>query len=82
METFKGLPLAIAAGKTGGSMPTAFNAANERAVAKFLRKEIAFLDIYEIIEEAMREHKVIEAPTVEQILETEAETYERIEGRW
>ena len=82
METFKGLPLAIAAGKTGGSMPTAFNAANERAVAKFLRKEIAFLDIYEIIEEAMREHKVIEDPTVEQILETEAETYERIEGRW
>ena len=63
-------------------MPTAFNAANERAVAKFLRKEIAFLDIYEIIEEAMREHKVIEDPTVEQILETEAETYERIEGRW
>ena len=63
-------------------MPTAFNAANERAVAKFLRKEIAFLDIYEIIEEAMREHKMIEDPTVEQILETEAETYERIEGRW
>ena len=61
---------------------SAFNAANERAVAKFLRKEIAFLDIYEIIEEAMREHKVIEDPTVEQILETEAETYERIEGRW
>ena len=82
METFRGLAMAIEAGKIGGSMPTAFNAANERAVAKFLKKEIRFLDIYAIIEEAMREHRVIEHPTVEQILATEAETYERIEGRW
>lgn len=81
-DTFRGLAMAVEAGKIGGSMTTAFNAANERAVAKFLKKEIRFLDIYAIIEEAMREHQVINNPTVEQILETEAETYERIEGRW
>ena len=81
-DTFRGLAMAVEAGKIGGSMTTAFNAANERAVAKFLKKEIRFLDIYAIIEEAMREHQVIKNPTVEQILETEAETYERIEGRW
>lgn len=81
-ETFRGLAMAVEAGKIGGSMTTAFNAANERAVAKFLKKEIRFLDIYAIIEEAMREHQVIKNPTVEQILETETETYERIEGRW
>lgn len=81
-DTFRGLAMAVEAGKIGGSMTTAFNAANERAVAKFLKKEIRFLDIYAIIEEAMREHQVIKNPTVEQISETEAETYERIEGRW
>lgn len=81
-ETFRGLPMAVEAGKAGGSMPTVFNAANERAVAKFLKKEVRFLDIYEIIEYAMREHRRVENPTVEQILEAEAETYERIEGRW
>lgn len=81
-DTFRGLAMAVETGEIGGSMTTAFNAANERAVAKFLKKEIRFLDIYAIIEEAMREHQVIKNPTVEQILETEAETYERIEGRW
>ena len=65
METFQGLPMAIKAARIGGSMPTVFNAANERAVAKFLRKEIAFLDIYRIIEEAMERHQVIDHPREE-----------------
>ncbi len=82
METFQGLPMAIKAARIGGSMPTVFNAANERAVAKFLRKEIAFLDIYRIIEEAMERHQVIDHPALEEILETEAKTYEWIESRW
>ena len=68
MENFEGLPLAFAAAKAGGSMPTVFNAANERAVSKFLNRKIGFLDIYEIIKTCMDAHKVIEAPTVEQIL--------------
>lgn len=82
METFKGLPMAMEASKIGGSMPTVFNAANERAVAKFLRKEIKFLDIYEIIQESMERHQVIAHPSLEEILETESKTYEWIESRW
>ena len=82
METFRGLPLAMEASRLGGSMPTVFNAANERAVAKFLNKEIRFLDIYRIIEDAMQQHEMIENPGLEQILETEEKTYEWIESRW
>ena len=82
METFLGLPMAMEASRRGGSMPTVFNAANERAVAKFLDRKIGFLDIPEIISECMAAHKVMEAPTVEQILQTEAATYDMIESRW
>lgn len=82
METFKSLPLAMKASRTGGSMPTVFNAANEKAVALFLQKKIALLDIYRIIEDAMESHKVIPAPTVEEILNIEQEIYNRIESRW
>ena len=82
METFKGLPLAMQASKTGGSMPTVFNAANEKAVALFLNRKIGFLDIYEIIEKAMNEHELILNPTVEEILNIEQDIYKRIEGRW
>lgn len=82
MENFPGLRLAFDAAAAGGSLPTVYNAANERAVAKFLDRKIGFLDIPEIIESCMAAHQVIEAPTVEQILETEAATYEMIESRW
>ena len=82
METFYGLKFAYEAGRKGGSLPTVFNAANERAVSKFLNRKIGFLDIYEIIKTCMDTHKVIEAPTVEQILQCEQETYEMIESRW
>ncbi|MBQ9699633.1 MAG: 1-deoxy-D-xylulose-5-phosphate reductoisomerase [Lachnospiraceae bacterium] len=82
METFRGLKLAYEAGIKGGSMPTAFNAANERAVAMFLDKKIKFLDIYEIIEESMNNVKFIEMPAIDQILDTEKATYEFIESRW
>lgn len=82
METFKGLPLAMQASKTGGSMPTVFNAANEKAVALFLNRKIGFLDIYEIIENAMNEHEVILNPTIEEIINIEQDVYKRIEGRW
>lgn len=82
METFKGLPLAMKASRTGGSMPTVFNAANEKAVALFLQRKIGFLDIYRIIEDAMDNHKIISVPTVEEILNIEQEVYNRIESRW
>lgn len=82
MENFPGLRLAFEAAEAGGSLPTVYNAANERAVAKFLDRKIGFLDIPEIIESCMQAHRVIQNPTVEQILETEAATYEMIESRW
>ena len=74
-KVFRGLALALEAGKTGGSMPTVFNAANERAVAKFLRKEIGYLDIIRLIEKCMDAHQVIANPSLEEILETEQWVY-------
>ena len=82
MDTFYGLRLAMEAGKTGGSLPTVFNAANELAVSKFLNRKIRYLEIPEIIEICMRNHKNIANPTVEEILQTEQEVYEQIESRW
>lgn len=82
MDTFLGLPMALEAGRIGGSMPTVFNAANERAVALFLQKKIGFLDIYRIIRDSMDAHEVIADPQLEEILETEQKTYERINARW
>lgn len=82
MDTFLGLPMAMEASRRGGSMPTVFNAANELAVKKFLEQKIGFLDIYEIIEQSMERHQVIENPDLEQILAAEQETYQWIESRW
>ncbi len=82
LNNFVGLDLAFKAGRMGGSMPTVFNAANEKAVAKFLNREIGFLEITDIIEYCMENHKNIENPTVEQILETEGWAYELIDSRW
>ena len=82
METFAGLQLAFDAAAAGGSMPTVYNAANERAVAKFLDRKIAYLQIPEIIETCMEHHKVKENPSVEEILDTEQAVYEFIESRW
>ncbi|OKZ34519.1 MAG: 1-deoxy-D-xylulose-5-phosphate reductoisomerase, partial [Bacteroidales bacterium 43_8] len=81
-DNFIGLKLAYEAGRIGGSMPTVFNAANEKAVAKFLNRKIGFLDITDIIEYCMSMHKAIPNPTVEQILDIEQWTYELIESRW
>ncbi|MFZ2131414.1 MAG: 1-deoxy-D-xylulose-5-phosphate reductoisomerase, partial [Fusicatenibacter saccharivorans] len=82
MDTFLGLPMAMKASRTGGSMPTVFNAANERAVALFLAKKIRFLEIYDVIAGAMEAHKTIADPTLEQILAAEQETYEWIANRY
>ena len=79
MENFPGRGLAFDAAAAGGSLPTVYNAANERAVALFLDRKIGFLEIPELIERCMKEHKVIKAPSVEEILQTETEVYERIE---
>ena len=74
-KVFRGLSLAIEAGKTGGTMPTVFNAANERAVAKFLKGEIKYTDIVRFIEKCMDAHKVSAHPDLEEILATEQWVY-------
>lgn len=82
LDTFTGLKLAMEALKQGGNIPTAFNAANERAVAKFLDRKIRFLEIPEIIAACMEHCTYIAHPGVEEILDTEQAAYEYIEGRW
>lgn len=82
METFRGLKLAYMAATAGGTMPTVFNAANEKAVALFLQRKLRFLQIPELIEASMEAHKVIADPSVEEILQTEAATYEFIKQRF
>lgn len=79
-DTFKGLDYAYSAIKTGGSMPTVLNEANEVAVAKFLKGEIKFLEIYDMIEYAMNSHKLIKNPSLEDILETKKWTDEILRG--
>jgi 1-deoxy-D-xylulose-5-phosphate reductoisomerase len=81
-ETFYGLKLAYEAGKRGGSLPTVYNAANEKAVALFIEGKINFLQIPEIIEKAMNTHKVRENPSIETILDTENETYAYIKSQY
>ena len=80
-EVFRGLGLAYEAARAGGSMPTVYNAANEKAVGLFLERKITYLQIPELIEASMRQHSVIADPGVEEILETEKEVYEYINGR-
>ena len=82
METFRGLKLAYQVGREGGSLPTVYNAANEKAVALFLDNKIGFLDIYNIIEDCVKNHKKIENPSIEQILKVEEETYKYIEDNF
>lgn len=81
-DVLRGIPIAVGASRIGGSMLTAMNAANEYAVARFLKKDIAFLQIYDMIEYAMSKHRVIKHPDLSQILETERETYERLNKDW
>lgn len=82
LDTFSGLGLAFSAMEQGGNIPTAYNAANERAVALFLEGKISFLQIPEIIQACMEHCNYEKQPKVEQILETETEVYAFIESRW
>ena len=79
-DSFLGLNLAKSAASVGGSMPTVFNAANEKAVALFLDEKIRFLEIYDLIEGAMAAHKAVKDPDVDEILAAEKEAYDYIDG--
>ena len=79
-DVLRGIDLARRAFEIGGSMTTVMNAANEFAVAKFLRQEIGFTTIYSMIEYAMDHHMFIKNPSLDDILETERETRLRLEA--
>ncbi|MGL6100474.1 MAG: 1-deoxy-D-xylulose-5-phosphate reductoisomerase, partial [Fusobacteriaceae bacterium] len=82
-ETFKGIDLAFKAGKIGGTMPAVFNASNEIAVDMFLKGEIKFLEIYDIIEWAMENHKREDAYDLDVIKKADRETRVKVkERRW
>lgn len=65
---------ALKAIKIGGSLPTVLNASNEEAVYSFLRGDIAFLEIEEIVELMINSHRIIDNPTVEDIVYVDALT--------
>ena len=73
-KTFRNLALAIEAMKLGGNMPCIINAANEIAVYAFLRDQIGFLDMTEIVETSMNRVGFIKNPTLEEYFETDRET--------
>lgn len=80
LDVFDGLRMAYEAGNMGGSMPTVFNAANERAVALFLDGRIRFMDITYIISECMGRHNLTESPNLSDILACEQWTYDTIDN--
>lgn len=80
-DTFKALNLAYRAGRTGGNMPCVFNGADEAAVGMFLSGKIGYLDIADIIEDAMENIKFIENPNVGEILETDRTVKEWVKKR-
>lgn len=82
MEVFEGLKYAFEACKIGGSMPTVLNAANEYAVAKFLDGKIRYVDITRMIRTAMDHHKLIQNPSVCDILRIQLETEKDLENGW
>lgn len=75
MEKFPCLSLAFEAIRKGGNVPCAMNAANEAAVAAFLKDGIRFYDIPEIISACMAGVDFVEKPTVNDLLSTNAEVY-------
>lgn len=75
MEKFPCLSLSFEAIRKGGNVPCAMNAANEAAVAAFLKDGIRFYDIPEIISACMAGVDFVEKPTVEDLLSTNAEVY-------
>lgn len=76
-QRFPCLRMAFESGRLGGTAPTVFNAANEIAVARFLKGEIAFLTIEDIIADALEQHETIAAPDLETIHEVDRLTRAR-----
>ncbi len=73
-KSFRNLDLAFAAMEKGGNMPCIINAANEIVVDAFLKDEIGFLEMSDVIEDCMQNIKFIGEPTLNNYLETDAQT--------
>jgi 1-deoxy-D-xylulose-5-phosphate reductoisomerase len=82
LETFRCLKLAYDAGRSGGTMPTILNAANEVAVDLFLNERIKFLEIADLIEECMIKFEYKKIVDVEDILETDKSIREYIKNKF
>ena len=78
MDTFRCLPMAIEAIRRGGTVPAVMNGANEVAVAAFLKGEIGFLRIAELVEAAMNEVPFKEITCLEDVLEADAAAREAV----
>jgi 1-deoxy-D-xylulose-5-phosphate reductoisomerase len=72
IERFPAIDLARRAGEIGGSLPAVLNAANEVAVEAFVNRELAFPGITETVRQTMDAHKVVEHPTLDEILEADS----------
>jgi 1-deoxy-D-xylulose-5-phosphate reductoisomerase len=73
-ETFRNLALAFEALKRGGNMPCVLNAANEIAVAEFLKDKVGFLEMSEIVERCLDKIDFIKSPSYEDYVNTDKET--------
>ena len=81
VETFRCLSLAYEAAKAGHTMPCVLNGANEAAVSLFLHKKIGFLEISDVLKQVMDSHKVIQNPTLDDILEADFWAREQVYSR-
>ena len=80
-ETFRNLALAFAALKEGGNAPAILNAANEVAVARFLKEDIEFLDLPRVVEHALGKVSHQPQPSLEDLLASDQEA-RRIAAEW
>ena len=76
IETFRNLALSFEAMKQGGNMPCILNAANEIAVSRFLKNEVGFLEMSDLVEHCMNKTSFIQKPTYEDYVLTDTETRE------
>ena len=74
MEVFRNLHMAFEAAKKGGNLPCVLNAANEIAVAEFLRDRISFTEISEVVEKCLSKINYIETPNLDNLILTDRET--------
>jgi len=79
-DRFRCLGFAFHAGKTGGTLPTVLNAANEEAVSGFLNGKVSFLQIEDIIEGAIEKHDTVQHPSLEIIQEVDQQTRAYVRG--